>query len=252
MKTINAFLIFILKHARRIYIKFLPDHFLIFKRQGLLWLLNRKNRVDRKIAIIGYEHQQIDFLFNAMQKGCDYFIDIGANIGLYSLKVAQSGLAKNILSFEPDPRNHAQLLANCLINKYLSKIIVHNLALSDKKGNVDFTMYPEKSTGQSRIIDSSGIRINDDLSTTVCSVHTDSLDNLYEFKSRKLFFKIDVEGHEYNVIKGMKRTLSENNCFLQIESWAEGQDDFVEFMKQIGFKMIQKIDGDIYFSNYEV
>ena len=61
--------------------------FRIIDRNGLKYLLNYRNSVDRKIIIEGgYEKEQLDYFLNLINRaGCTIFFDVGANIGLYSL-----------------------------------------------------------------------------------------------------------------------------------------------------------------------
>ena len=42
-------------------------------------------------------------------------------------------------------------------------------------------------------------------------------DELLDIKNSNLILKIDVEGHELNVLKGLKKIINQNNCILQIE-----------------------------------
>src|SRR6185312_5208358 len=72
-----------------------PGGFKIVRRHGVLLLLNYRNYVDRELLFYGrYEREQIDVLTAAMlHHGCDIFLDVGANIGLYSLITATRQLA---------------------------------------------------------------------------------------------------------------------------------------------------------------
>src|SRR5690242_8054034 len=95
-----------------------PGGFKIVRRHDVLLLLNYRNYVDRELLFYGrYERDQIDMLTSAMLRhGCDIFLDIGANIGLYSLIAATRRLAGEVIAFEPDARSLGALQANLLIN----------------------------------------------------------------------------------------------------------------------------------------
>ena len=60
-------------------------------------------------------------------------LDIGANVGIYSLLAAYAGLT--VLAFEPMPRNRALLAATLCANPVLARrITVHPVALGERRG----------------------------------------------------------------------------------------------------------------------
>ena len=61
----------------------------------------------------------------------DNLIDVGANIGIYSLYAAYKGI--NVVSVEPDALNYALLNLNIRINNYGDKIVPYSIALHDEK-----------------------------------------------------------------------------------------------------------------------
>jgi len=213
----------------------------VVRHKNLLWLLDRRNSVDRKIISGGYEDAQIAHLLSSMEGGCDVFVDVGANFGLYSLQIAASGRVRHLIALEPDPRNYAQLLANLYLNEMATKVQTHCLAASDREGMVAFEVYPASSTGQSRIITEAA------RSSRSIEVPTKPLDTLLPQAARRLFFKIDVEGHEIAVLRGSENLLRTNDCFLQIESWPENADALKSYMQSIGYRCIHTIKEDYYF-----
>ena len=116
-----------------------------------VFLLNSENFVDRQIAFYAdFEREQTRSLFKQMKaRGCDLFVDIGANIGLYAVQVALRGLSAEVLAFKPDERNRLQLAANILINRVIGKITVCDQAVSSSSGTVAFSPASDTSTGQS-------------------------------------------------------------------------------------------------------
>ncbi|MBU6476141.1 MAG: hypothetical protein KGQ70_09260, partial [Alphaproteobacteria bacterium] len=71
-----------------------PEGYKVRRYKGVLFLLNYKNQIDRKIGLHGgYENEACATVFAEMEKGCDVFLDIGASIGVYALQAAQRGLA---------------------------------------------------------------------------------------------------------------------------------------------------------------
>lgn len=175
----------------------------------------------------------------------DAFCDIGANLGLYTIQARLLERVQEVYAFEPDIRNHAQLLSNLYLNNMLLTVKVHSLGLSDKEGEASFQMYPSNSTGQSRIVKSDDIVKN----TEFIKVKTMPLDSLLMYTNKRLVLKIDVEGHELSVLNGAKKTLKNNICYLQIECWPAEQDQLKNYMKSIGYSYVNNIKEDFYFTN---
>ena len=81
----------------------------------------------------------------------------------------------------------------------------------------------------------------------------DSIDNLIFLKNKKIICKIDVESFEFKVIKGAKRLLKNNKCFLQIEIVKLNKNKVINFLKKIGYKLISNNiinKSDYFFSNF--
>jgi hypothetical protein len=79
-----------------------------------------------------YDYQEISFIRNRLTKG-DIFLDIGANIGFYTLAASKIvGGDGRIISVEADPYNYEKLCENIALNK-CQNIISCNVGVSDKK-----------------------------------------------------------------------------------------------------------------------
>ncbi len=211
--------------------------------RGLKWLLDRRNRVDRKMICGGYEQEQVNFLLRQMSSGCECFFDIGANLGLYALQVAQGKHARRVVVFEPDRRNYAQLLANLYVNGMTGAVETFFAALSAREMRVDFHLYPRNSTGQSRIV------CRGEHAAEKVTVQGYALDGLFSFSGARLAFKLDVEGHEIEVLTGARTLLRNNACFLQIEAWPQNVTRLYAMMRDLGYHHVETIQEDHYFMN---
>ena len=130
------------------------------------------------------------------------------------------------------------------INKNkLKNIKILNFGLGENK---EFLM--GKSNTKGELFQTSGFALNKDNKKGE-RVLVKKGDDVLQFKNKTLTIKIDVEGFEFFVLKGLKRTLINNWCILQIEIWGKNNDDVHKFLKSLGYKMINLIDGDTYFSN---
>ena len=66
-------------------------------------------------------------------------------------------------------------------------------------------------------------------------------------KNNNLIIKIDVEGHERQVLEGMERTLSQNSVLLQIEIFDENFENINNFLLKQRFHFLMKISSDHYY-----
>jgi len=212
--------------------------------KGSFLLLNYKNSLDRKIGLHGgHEMEQFAYFFSNMRKGCDIFLDIGANIGTYTLQAARLGSVKEIHAFEPDPRNYAQLMGNLYLNKCTDVIQAHALALSDASGYLSFEMGADHKPDLTKV------------STAKSGTKKLMASTLDEFlphcSGEKIFLKIDTEGHEREVLKGAVQTLKNNACFLQVEAWPSNAVMVTKELEALRYRCVHRIHNDYYFSAME-
>lgn len=225
---------------RKNFFLFIGKRFHIKKVRGLTYMLDMRNRVDRYVdAFSIYEKPQIDFLFSQLKKNkCSCFIDIGAHWGYYSLLFAKEACfdQAEIHAFEPDKINRYQLYGNLFLNKLQDRIVVYDCAISKEEGEARFHRFGENNRGKSCITDDGEI-----------VVKTARLDTHIKKKDESIGVKVDVEGHELDVIAGMTELLSNNACMLQIESFAESLPVLKGAMADLGYTMINTIADDHYF-----
>ena len=70
---------------------------------------------------------------------------------------------------------------------------------------------------------------------------------MLDIKNSNLILKIDVEGHELNVLKGLKKIINQNNCILQIEIFEKNFEIINEFLLKNNFR---QLNVEIFNSNY--
>ena len=132
-------------------------------------------------------------------------VDVGANIGLHTLNMAKIvGNTGQVFAFEPDPSNFEILEKNVKINNY-QNIILEQKAVGDKNGRT--TLYQSDHPGMHRIFPQT--------KQAKCQVQVEltSLDKYFidsNLTDKINFIKIDVEGLEFSVLKGMKNILKNN------------------------------------------
>ncbi|NET39531.1 MAG: FkbM family methyltransferase [Cyanothece sp. SIO1E1] len=129
----------------------------------------------------------------------DMFLDVGANVGLFSCLAAKYDL--DILSFEPHPNNLQCLYRNIKMNE-IRRIEVFPIAISNEPGIMEFF---GGGQGATLVKGWAGIESN---YQTLVPVNT--LDNLaYErCRSKTLLIKVDIEGNEYPMLSGATNLLN--------------------------------------------
>ena len=169
--------------------------------------------------------------------------DIGANIGLYtyllSRCVADSGF---VYSFEPDPELFAALARNCDVNS-VRNVALHNLALGARSDTLMLRRSPVNS-GDNRLSEG---RASGALGDVPVSVR--ALDELLAGRSLD-FVKMDVQGWEFEVLKGMRDTLARpGHVRIYFEFWPAGirqtgcePRELFAFLGQLGFR-VHRVEG---------
>jgi len=127
-------------------------------------------------------------------------IDAGANVGIYTYWIARS--ASEVVAFEPQP-----VLARRLAGSGIRGLTLHNCALSDAAGVADLHI-PGSANGEASLRTL-------DVPTDTVQVPLSTLDS---FGLRDVgFFKIDVEGHEEELLRGAEETLRRSDASIYIE-----------------------------------
>lgn len=142
-----------------------------------------------------HDFEDMGFILHFLRKE-DCFIDIGANVGSYSI-LASAHVGATTISIEPVRSTFEILKKNIFINQVSDKVKPLNIALGSKKVEVRFTT----------TLDTMNHVAVDD-SESGSKIELDTLDNILSNQLFPAIIKIDVEGFEIEVIKGAPNTLS--------------------------------------------
>lgn len=134
------------------------------------------------------------------------FIDIGANIGKYSILLGKKRNVK-VYSFEPHPTTFNLLKSNAKKNN-IKDIHLENFGLGDKRGDIFLYLDPLNPGRNS---------MEQKLDLKKITVKIKKLDD-YNIKNVKLI-KIDVEGFEPCVLRGAEKIIKENKPKIIFEAW---------------------------------
>lgn len=171
--------------------------------------------IQKQIFFFGsylLEQQETRYWCDSVKEG-EIILDIGANIGYYSLLASKRiGSEGNIYAFEAAPETFRKLSDNIQRNG-IENILAYNLAITNSRGTIDLHIADIRNTGMSSIA-----AFADESGETV-TVPSDTIDNFASDHSlnRVDRIKIDVEGAEMMVLRGMEQTLRKCMPVIHIE-----------------------------------
>jgi len=233
------------KWRRRVYKPFNKiwhrGHYFVCNYFGADFLVRSVNVGGLEIsAKIGEYPELKNFVRSCTEIKPDVFIDIGANLGLYTCIVMKNGLAPRAILFEPDRRNRVHLRANLLINDLLeADITINELALGAESGKFRLVPGPERDIGLSQIVENAPAGEGYDVDIV-------RFDDLVALTGKTLAIKIDIERYERKALAGMARTLRDNRGVVQIEV-LEARDETVGLMSAAGFRLAQEFGPNLVF-----
>jgi FkbM family methyltransferase len=174
-------------------------------------------------------------LVNTLIKPGDIVIDLGANIGYFTLLFARLvGPNGKVYAFEPHPYSFSLLKKNIEINGY-QNIEAIQKAASNQKGFLELYQDPFNNTDH-RIYPQDG-------KTKQIQIETISLDEYFKELPYVNFMKIDTQGAEFLILSGMKKLLARSpNIKMLLEFWPYGlkrignnAQDLLTIIKEAGF-----------------
>ena len=206
---------------------------------GARFLFDWRHSLDKKVALELYEYDQISYFLGELDKiKPELFLDIGSHAALYSVVLKSRYPGLEVHAFEPDRTNLCQLYANLFVNRLTRDIQVHEFGLSDHAGRIAFDISEETSSRGTRRISSTGNS----------TIDIRRLDDVLQDTGRTVAVKIDVEGHECQVMDGANNFLLRNSCFLQIESSGEALDLLSRKLSKLGYRHVATL-SDHFFTN---
>ena len=163
-----------------------------------------------------YEPFQVSVVQRLLAPG-DCFLDLGANLGYYTVIAAQAvGAQGRVVAFEPDPQNLQLLQRNVEVNSYRNRVMIQPCAIGAESGTCQLFQSVD-NLGDHQIL----ARGNDQRQAIDVPLRT--LDQVIEPGTTVDLIKMDIQGAEFLAWAGMSRLLSSHpNLALLIEFWPEG------------------------------
>ncbi len=170
-----------------------------------LWHDDFSSDVTKKILLegfAGYENGTPNFFVNRCRKA-QIVLDIGANVGYYSILAALSNPDVEVIAFEPVPQLYASLVRNIELNQLASRIKPMNFAISNRCEEVSLFVPNNGVFCESSILP--GFRPD----SVQLRAEATTVDQFLEDRGLGSVdvIKIDVEGAEHLVFEGLWKTL---------------------------------------------
>lgn len=216
------------------------------RRLGAAWELHPRDWIDNRLFIgRAFEEEQLAFAQELIEsRQVEVFFDCGSNIGLYSVLLGSRVPQLAALhAFEPVPSTWARLSKNLDLNDLLSRATPHNygLGVTPAKSRIAID---QSSSGTATLNQSAKAQRG---LTDTQEIDIKVFDDEFKSTGQRAFFKIDVEGHEIQALRGMTNYLDNNHCVLQIEAWDNNQDALIQFLAPYDYVEFHRIGPDIYF-----
>ncbi|MBM3616097.1 MAG: FkbM family methyltransferase [Alphaproteobacteria bacterium] len=189
-------------------------------------LTNTKDVIQKEhLAGRFYETEELEIIRAHCPKNA-VFVDIGANIGNHALFALKMLGVKQVIPFEPNPVAIAVLTSNVGLNGELGRCDLSHLGLGlSDKAQAGLTMEvdkPNKNLGGGRLVEGGDLRViaGDE---ALAGAKVD-------------FIKIDVEGMEMQVLRGLAQTLEHCRPVLFIEVDETNRADFLAWVAANGYE----------------
>lgn len=177
-----------------------------------------------------YEPKELAAIREHFPKG-GVFVDIGANVGNHSLYVAGFMEPEKIIPFEPNPAAYRILLANIGLNGFQAAFDLSHLGvgLSDKPAEGYAMVFQPRNLGGSKMREAEDgelqVIMGDE---ALADVRPDMI-------------KVDVEGMEMMVLRGLEATIRRAKPVLLLEIDDENLEDFRAWIEPFDYEVVEEV-----------
>ncbi|WP_462252922.1 FkbM family methyltransferase [Ferruginibacter sp.] len=189
-----------------------------------------------------YEEENFGFLFSKVKKG-DVVLDFGGHIGLFAVIASQAtGSQGKVYSFEPSPTTNKLLRKSVVINNAQNIITTFQKAVGGSVGKTTFFISDAQADNANSLVNYKEDRplhgIDIDVTTIDAFVKEQNL-------TKVNFIKIDVEGAEYDALKGGVETFNKFKpvCILAIhpepiKAKGDSLGQIFDFVQSMNYKAL--------------
>lgn len=209
------------------------DSLLFPASYGSVFQLNPLAYIDGLVVREGFYESEVLEALRARLRPGSVLWDIGANFGLHSTTLARLLPGTTVIAFEPNPVEHARLLRHRAWNA--PHFTTSSLALSDSAGVVPLHLGPEGNSGMTTLAPWSQASYSS--TVLVAAAAGDSLIAAGALPAPTVI-KLDVEGHEPAVLRGLAQALAHPRCELVV--FEDGTDEHSaakQLLRAAGFRL---------------
>jgi FkbM family methyltransferase len=182
----------------------------ILTRHGFRLRVDLSDWLGQHVYVTGEYEPSTTRLFKSLLARGDRVIDVGANVGYFTLLAAKCvGNSGSVVAFEPIPELRRRLEENLQLNQ-LHNCEVRAEAVCNEAGTRDFFQGPPDHVGISSLRNLEG-------HASVHRVRTVCLDDVIPADTKVALIKIDIEGAECHAIEGMMSRLERHHPDLIVE-----------------------------------
>jgi FkbM family methyltransferase len=205
------------KYARRLLRATGQDRRLFLKKihNGLLVQVSPQEHIQQQLFWYGFYEKKYVLAWERLLTPDAVVLDIGANIGYYSLVAAKKAAKGKIFAFEPQSATFQRLQFNINLN-HLTNITLLPCGASDSSGEAVLFLSGNGNDGMSSLAKGTGFSPDTE---TISLVRLD--DWASEQQLHIDFIKMDIEGAELKALYGLTRILQTDRPFLFLEISSE-------------------------------
>lgn len=190
-----------------------------------------------KIKTLRSDSKEKDFFhfLSLLEDGKGAVLDVGANIGIMTVHLANKLPNSTVHAFEPIPDN-LSVLKRIIAKFNLKKIKIHEVAVGETSGNVQMILPHQGKTKMQGLSHVKHESITEWNEGEEFSVPLNTLDNLLNGEPIQ-GIKIDIENFEYYALKGGKRILESNHPIIYAELWDnENRSNCIDLLASMNYK----------------
>lgn len=199
-----------------------------------------------KIKTLRSDSKEKDFFhfLSLLEDGKGAVLDVGANIGIMTVHLAQKLPNSTVHAFEPVPDN-LSVLKKVIAKFNLKKIKIHETAVGESVGNVQMILPHQGKTKMQGLSHVKHESITEWNEGEEFNVPLNTLDNLLNGEPIQ-GIKIDIENFEFYALKGGKRILETNHPVIYAELWDnENRTNCLDLLSAMNYQANVVVDNKL-------
>lgn len=197
--------------------------------QGSSMILDLSDKgIHRDLYLHGIREPQATRYLQSILQPEWVVVDIGANIGYYALQEARA--VRSVIALEPAPENYKGLAHNVELNGYRN-VRAYRLAIGDETREIGFVL--SRACNWNSVAESGG-----DITVPMFPL------DIFLNGVRADFVRMDVEGYEMKILRGMEGILRNHRPRMFIEvhrdklrEYGSSQREVMEYLAQFGYQI---------------